>query len=137
MMPQNPELERVINLTKTLLNNSRDRTPYPRFTVRDQGLLQQQYLKPVAPPEDTSVNSSRSSRTKETKKIKKLRAAIALGVANQQGRGSQFYHGRTEYHQRKTQSTACEQLRSLPRSQQSLRQHSVPKGFQANKRPEV
>jgi len=52
--------------------------------VRNQGLLQQQYLKQVAPPEDTSVNSSMSSRTKETKKIKKLRAAIAPGVANHQ-----------------------------------------------------
>ena len=40
-MPQNPKLERVINLTKTLLNNSRNRTPCPRYTVRDQGLLQQ------------------------------------------------------------------------------------------------
>jgi hypothetical protein len=41
---------------KILLNNSRDRTPCPHFTVRDQGVLQQQYLKQAVPPEATSVN---------------------------------------------------------------------------------
>jgi len=65
-----------------LLNNSRDRTPCPRFTVRDQGLPQQQYLKQAIPPEATSVNSSRNSRTEETKRIKKLRVVIAPEVAN-------------------------------------------------------
>ena len=65
-----------------LLNNSRDRTPCPRFTVRDQGLPQQQYLKQAVPPEATSVNSSRNSRTEETKRIRKLRVVIAPEVAN-------------------------------------------------------
>src|SRR6185312_13185992 len=68
---------------KTLLNNSRDRTPSPRFTVRDQGLPQQQYLKQAVPPEATSVNSSRNSRTEEIKRIRKLRVVIAPEVANQ------------------------------------------------------
>ena len=65
-----------------LLNNSRDRTPCPRFTVRDQGLPQQQYLKQAIPPEATSVNSSRNNRTEETKRIRKLRVVIAPEVAN-------------------------------------------------------
>ena len=67
-----------------MLNNSRDRTLYPHSTVRDQGLLQQSYLKQAVPPEATSVNNNRSSKTKEIKRIKKPRAAIAPGVANHQ-----------------------------------------------------
>ena len=65
-----------------LLNNSRDRTPCPHFTVRDQGLLQQQYLKQAVLPEATSANSSRNSRTEETKRIRKLQVVIAPEVAN-------------------------------------------------------
>src|SRR6185312_10244641 len=106
-----------------LLNNSRNRTPCPRFTVRDQGLPQQQYLKQAVPPEATSVNSSRNSRTKETKRIRKLRVVIAPEWPTtskssswpsaklqqqqpweQQGRDSRFYCGRAGHHQRKTQS---------------------------------
>ena len=44
-MPQNPELERVINLPKNAVEQLERQNPCPRFTVRDQGLLQQQYLK--------------------------------------------------------------------------------------------
>jgi hypothetical protein len=50
--------------------------------VRDQGLLQQQYLRQAVPPKATSVNSSRSSRTEETKRIRKLRVVIAPEVDN-------------------------------------------------------
>ena len=65
-----------------LLNNSRDRTHYPHSTVRDQGLLQQSYLKQAIPLEATSVNNNRSSKTKETKRIKRSRATITPNVAN-------------------------------------------------------
>src|SRR6185295_13596534 len=120
-----------------LLNNSRYRTPCPRFTVRDQGLPQQQYLKQAVPPEATSVNSSRNNRTEETKRIRKLRVVIAQRWSTtnkssswpsakpqqqqpweQQGRGSRFHRGCTGHHQHKTQSTACRQLQSFPHPQQ-------------------
>jgi hypothetical protein len=65
-----------------LLNNSRDRTPCPRFTVRDQGPPKQQYLKQAVAPEATSVNSSRNDRIEETKRIRKLRVVITPEVAN-------------------------------------------------------
>jgi len=65
-----------------MLNNSRDRTRCPHSTVRDQGLLQQSYLRQAVPPEATSVNNNRSSKTKEIKRIRKLRAVIGPGVAN-------------------------------------------------------
>ena len=139
-----------------LLNNSRDRTPCPRFTVRDQGLLQQQYLKQAAPPEATSVNSSRNSRTKETKRIRKLRVVIAQRWPTtskpnsqpsakpqqqqpwkQQRRGSRFHCGRMGHHQCKTQSATCRQLRPLPSPGQGFRQHRVPEGFQAYEHPKV
>ena len=71
-MPQNSELERVINLTKNAVEQLERQNPCPRFTVRDQGLPQQQYLKQAVPPEATSVNSSKNSRIEETKRIKKL-----------------------------------------------------------------
>ena len=58
-----------------LLNNSRNRTPCPRWR------LQQQYLRQAVPPEATSVNSSRNSRTEETKRIRKLRVVTAPEVA--------------------------------------------------------
>jgi hypothetical protein len=65
------------------LNNSRDRTRCPHSTVRDQGLLQQSYLRQDVPPEATSGNNNnRSSKTKGIKRIRKLRAIIAPGVAN-------------------------------------------------------
>jgi hypothetical protein len=66
------------------LNNSRDRTRCPHSTVRDQGLLQQLYLKQAVPLEATSVNNNRSSKTKETKRIKRSRATITPKVANHQ-----------------------------------------------------
>ena len=81
-MPQNPEIDRVINLTKMLLNNSRDKTRCLHFMAHDQGLLQQSYLRQAVPPEATSINNSRSSKTKEIKRIRKLRAVIAPRVAN-------------------------------------------------------
>ena len=65
-----------------LLNNSRDKTRCHHSTVRDQGLLQQSYIKQAVPPEATSVNNNRSSKTKETRRIRKLQAFIDPGVAN-------------------------------------------------------
>ena len=50
--------------------------------VRDQGLLQQSYLKEAVPLEATFINNNRSSKTKETKRIIKLQASITPGVAN-------------------------------------------------------
>ena len=64
------------------LNNSRDRTHCPHSTARDQGPLQQSYLRRAVLLEATIVNNSRSSKTKGIKKTRKLRAVIALGVAN-------------------------------------------------------
>ena len=65
-----------------LLNNSRDRTRCPHSTVRDQGLLQQSYLKQDVLLEAITDNNSWIIKIKETGMIKKLQAPIALEVAN-------------------------------------------------------
>jgi len=64
------------------LNNSRDGTHCPHSTARDQGPLQQSYLRRAVLPEATIVNNSRSSKTKGIRKTRKLRVVIALGAAN-------------------------------------------------------
>ena len=83
-MPQNPEIERVINLAKNVVEQLERQNPLSSLhgmrsrataTVVPQG---------SCTLEATFVNNNRSSKTKETNRIQRSRATIAPGVANHQ-----------------------------------------------------
>ena len=69
-------------LSRTLLNNSRDKTRCPHFMAPGQGPPQQSYLKQVVLLEAIIANNNYSSKIKETRRIRKLQVTIDPGVAN-------------------------------------------------------
>ena len=83
-MPQNLDLERVINLAKNAVEQLERQNPLSLLHGTRSRATATVIPQASRAPKASSVNNNRSSKTKEIKRIKKSRAAIAPGVANHQ-----------------------------------------------------